>query len=236
MRNLFSYKNLSSYSHLYDFDHSSVISLIDSGDDYLSCLLNGCDKVDLFDKDNMAYEYLLFKIEAIKNLSYEEFFKLFVIDKLNNEYLIHKILVSSEIKTIKINNPKVRKDIKYDNGEFIPYLDKNNYYKLQSILKGLNYPEFYKTSIWKLKDFISYKYDIMLSSSIFDDLYQKGKVRGIKNYKKLLDSFDINRVQAYYCQGFMDDKVEIEFLNRGFDIDYVDGVNKRDSIISLIRK
>lgn len=236
MRNLFSYKNLSSYGRLYDFDQSSVISLLDSGDDYLSCLLYGCDKVDLFDKDNLSYEYLLFKIEAIKNLSYEEFFKLFFIDKLNNKYLFHKILMNSEIKTIKINNPKVRKDIKYDSGEFIPYLDKINYYKLQSILKSLSYPEFYKTSIWKLSDFISCQYDIMLASSIFDNLYQKGKVRGIKNYKKLLDSFDINQIQAYYCHGFMSDDVEIEFLNRGFDIDFVDSIKERDSVISLIKK
>ena len=236
MRNIFSYKNLSSYSELYDFNGSSVISLIDSGDDYLISLLNGCDRVELFDKNNESYNYLLFKIEAIKNLSYEEFFKYFVIDVLNNKYLEDKIIKNSNIKQICIANPKVRRDLRYDNGEFITYLDKNTYYKLQSILRGLNYPLFYKCNMWKLSEYINGHYDILLTSCVFDNMYQKGKIRSIKNYKKLLESLNIEQIQAFYNNGYLMSDIENEFLKRGFDIDYIDSGSKRDSVVSLIRR
>ena len=48
-----------------------------------------------------------------------------------------KILMNSIVKQVNIVNPKIRRDLKYDNGEYIPYLDKNTYYRLQSILKEL---------------------------------------------------------------------------------------------------
>ena len=235
MRNLFSYKNLSSYGKLYDFNGSSVISLIDSGDDYLVSLLNSCGRVELFDKEYDSYNYLLFKIEAIKNLNYDEFFKYFIFG-LKDKYLEDKILMNSSIKQINVPNPKVRKDLRYDSGDFIPYFDKKLYYKLQFILRNLNYPLFHKCNIWKLHECLSGSYDILLTSCVFDDIYQKGKIRGIKNYKKLLDSFEINQIQAYYYHGFMSDDVEIEFLNRGLDIDFVDSIKERDSVISLIKK
>ena len=64
----------------------------------------------MFDINFDSYNYLLFKIDAIKNLSYEEFFKYFVIDVLNNKYLEDKIIKNSNIKQICIANPKVRRE------------------------------------------------------------------------------------------------------------------------------
>ena len=235
MRNIFSYKNLSSYSEIYNFKGASVISLIDSGDDYLISLLNDCERVELFDKDIESYNYLLFKIEAIKNLSYDEFFKYFVFG-LSDQYLKDKILMNSNVKQVNIVNPKIRRDLKYDNGEFIPYLDKNTYYRLQSILKELNYPLFHKCNMWKLQECMCGNYDILLTSCIFNDMYQKGKIRGIKNYKKLLDSFNINQIQAFYNYGYLPLDIENEFLKRGFEIDYIDDGNNRDSVVSLIKR
>lgn len=236
MRNLFSYKNLSSYSELFDFKDASVLSLIDSGDDYFISLLNGCESVELFDKNNESYNYLLFKIEAIKNLSYEEFFKYFISSVFNDKYLEDKILMNSDLKHVSITNPKVRRDLRYDNGEFIPYLDKKMYCRLQSILRAINYPVFYKSSLWKLNEVVDGNYDLLLTSSVFDDMYQKGKIRGIKSFKKLLDSFDIKQIQAFYNMGYLSDEIELEFLKRGFNIEYVDSFNKRDSVVSLIRR
>lgn len=236
MRNLFSYKNLSSYGDLYDFDCSSVLSLIDSGDDYLISLLNGASCVELFDKNIESYNYLLFKIEAIKNLTYEEFFKYFVVSLLNNQYLEDKILRNSDIKQINIVNPKVRRDLRYNSGDVIPYLDKKTYYKLQYLLKNINYPVFYNSSIWNIGEHIATKYDILLTSCIFNDMYQKGKIRGIKNYKKLLDSFNINQIQAFYNFGFLKEDIEKEFLKRGFDIDYISNELNKDTVVSLIKR
>ena len=75
----FTNENLTSFKELYDFEGKKVLSVIGSGDQYFASILYGASEVTLFDKNPLAYYYLIFKYAAIKIFSYEEFIKFFFI-------------------------------------------------------------------------------------------------------------------------------------------------------------
>ena len=73
---------------------------------------------------------------------------------------------------------------------YIPYLEKENYYKLQELLNNRELPTFY------LKSFVDLEkssYDVMLLSNIYHwiDITPE-------EFKKLICGFDANEVQALY--------------------------------------
>ena len=144
----------------------------------------------------------------------EKFYELLVLRNFNNMKIyskLEKVLPSKVLKYYKflINssvsdktlmfrkdgiNLLTRKNQKYyfkNSNTVIPYFKKNEYYKLQLILKRTNLPNFYQMGITNLKPNINY--DILLTSNIYYHCSLD-----VFHYIKLLKKFDIPEIQAGY--------------------------------------
>ncbi len=178
----FTNENVSSYEKLYNFKNSRVLSVIGSGDQYFSSLLFGAKDVILFDKNEIAILYFIFKFHAIRKLSYEEFYKFFVINKLDDISTYKKIKSSLpyEVKTFfnrLYSNGNISKlvypysisnhTINYTTGRVIPYFDKERYYMLQSILNNRNVPFIIGEYLENLNLENLGNFDVMLFSNIY---------------------------------------------------------------------
>ena len=91
MNKIYGFTNecVSAYPSIYNFDGSNVLSVLGSGDQYFTAILNGAKNVDVFDLNMVAWYHFLLKFNAIKYFTYEEFYKFFVTYNLNdlNDYL-----------------------------------------------------------------------------------------------------------------------------------------------------
>lgn len=237
MNKIYGFTNecVSAYPNVYNFDNSKVLSVVGSGDQYFTAILNGAKTVDIFDLNIVAWYHFLLKFNAIKYFTYEEFYKYFVTYNLNdiNAYLKIRDYLPIEAKiffdglakknlqmsSIKISN------IFFDNYDeenykrIIPYFYKENYYKLQEILKNTNIPNFFCLPLEKLAKENKEGYDLCLFSNIYDWLGTSPS-----NYKKLMDMFDSKIIQAHYTWKTKDEEFS-EFKKLGFEIQKIPAVN-----------
>lgn len=234
----FTNENVACLKDLYHFENSKVLSVVGSGDQCLTSILNGAKKVDLFDINQTSYLYFVLKFYAIRELSYEEFYDFFIEKNIGNLSIYKKIGHVLPIEALKYYEylflcSKKRKKLKncfrkdsidllckdnqlyYFNKEkqIIPYLIKENYYKLQDILKRMEVPNFYHCNIIDLKKTINDNYDIMLLSNIYNCI-----ILCIEEYTRLLKKLDIPEIQACYdwFGVFLRD-----FIENGYSIDVV---------------
>lgn len=180
---LLSNENLSSYRNLFNFQNSDVLSVVGSGDQYFSSLLYGAKSIDLFDINLYAIYYFVLKFEAIKHLSYEEFIKHFLnydngtelfsklsdfLPKNTKEFFKRFFSAGNSLKYLACfyNSDKI--DLR--DGNFIPYFKESEYYRLQNMLKNIQYPRIYLYNILSLFSMLDKNYDIMLFSNIEDHL------------------------------------------------------------------
>jgi len=240
----FTNENLTSYNDLYDFDNARVLSVIGSGDQYFSSLLYGAKEVELYDINRRAWDYFVLKYYSILILSYEEFKEFFVNNMLNDKKTYTKIreylpedtknnldkFLKWHRKFSKIFLEDVIKDNNnYNSGRVIPYMDKDNYYKLQNILRTKKLPPVYFYDLLDLPNILCEKYDLILTSNIFNYLEVP-----IEFYRKRLETFDTPEIQAIYTWGINDIARE-ELLENEFTINEVDGFDskRKDYVISL---
>ena len=217
----FTNENVNCLNKLYNFKNSKVLTVIGSGDQYFSSILNGAKEVDVFDINSTAYLYLILKFYAIRELSYEEFYDFFINKNFDNIFIYNKLesLLPLEVlkyyKYLMENSKKIIKRKKYnecfrDDGihlllkqtqkyyfnedkQIIPFLIKENYYILQEKLKNTNLPKFLNRNLIDLKFDIKSKYDILLTSNIFEYLNLE-----VSKYTKYLKSLDIPEIQGCY--------------------------------------
>ena len=78
---------LENYQNIYNFDNSRVLSVVGSGDQYFTCLLNGAQEVELFDINKAAWDYFRLRFYATRILSYEEYLFFFVLKKSSSYFL-----------------------------------------------------------------------------------------------------------------------------------------------------
>lgn len=227
-------ENLACLSQLYDFENANVLTVLGSGDQYFTSLLNGAKNVSVFDINETAWLYFRIKFKAIRILSYDEFISLFVERKFNDIGIYNKLynyLSSEELSyyCILANNynkyitggyfqPNTlkRSDFMWENKEkFIPYLDEDSYYKLQWILNHRNLPQFCHGDFFEMK--AKPGFDILLLSNIFDYVSIK-----IDRFKELIMQYDATYTLAKYSWEY-DTYVE-GFKKNGFTIDRVLGI------------
>jgi len=212
----FTNENVSCLKNLYNFKSSKVLTIVGSGDQYFSSILYGANKVDLFDVNPTSYLYFILKFYSIRELSYEEFYNFLILKNIKDlntynklkqvlpkevlEYYEYLILNANNKKNILFRNDGVnllsRKNQKYyfkNDKTVIPYFIKENYYKLQNILKKTEIPNFYNCNLLNLKSNINENYDIMLLSNIYNSLNIS-----INEFTKLLVDFDIPQIEACY--------------------------------------
>ena len=239
----FTNENLSSFPEIFNFSNAYVLTVLGSGDQYFSSLLNGAKDIDVFDINYLAWYHFILKYSAIKVLSYEEFMQMFVSDGLDNlsiyaklrkylpdevKYFFDKLIsLGRTFSSIKIKN------IIFDNAKIknIPYFNENTYYKLQSLLIGRNIPTFYNCNLLDIPKFTKKSYDVTLLSNIYHYLGMSAS-----SYKEFLDKVNSPEILALYTW-ILNSEEGHEFLNSGFDIHEVPGVlHKSDYIVSLSRK
>lgn len=214
----FTNENVSCLNDLYHFENAQVLSIIGSGDQYFTSILNGAKKVDLVDVNPTSHLYFILKFYAIRELEYEEFYEFLVLKNFNNPNIYFKLEPVLPIKALIYyrylmeNNRKYiynyscfkkdgidllsKKNQKYyfDNeNTVIPYFKRDNYYKLKEKLKTMELPNFFQTNIVNLKNEIKGNYDILLMSNIYNSLDMN-----IEQYTKLLKKFDVPEIQTCY--------------------------------------
>ena len=235
-------EHLESYKKIYDFDNATVISVVGSGDQYFTCILNGAKEVELFDINKAAWDYFRLRFYAIRVLCYEEYLIFFVLQKYDkcffdgkllniyeiiskhipndlkeflNLFVQHKNLIASELYT-NIERSFSGETIVDRRGMSVamPHFTKEEYYKLQSILNKTSLPKFRWNNLVELPGQLESGYDIMLFSNIYDYLNA-----GVEEYKNFLQQFDASIIQAHYLWYSADEMQE--FLDYGFNVDAV---------------
>ena len=239
----FTNENLEALPKYFDFDNATVLTVLGSGDQYFSSLLNGAKDVEVFDINYLSWYHFILKFTAIKVLSYEEFMKMFVSDGLDNLEIYNKLrsYIPGEVKYFfdklislgrKFSSIKI-KNIIFDNAKIrnVPYFKKETYYQLQSILQNRNIPTFYNCNLLDIQKNTKKPYDIALFSNIFHYL-------GINanEYHELLSKINCPEILALYTW-ILNEEEKCEFLENGFDIHQIPGVlHESDYIVSLSRR
>ena len=235
---------LSSYGNIYDFDNARVLSVVGSGDQYFTSILNGAKEVELFDINKAAWEYFQLKYMAIKILSYEEFFDFFVLNKYskseNSINAVNKLLkvIPEGLKNIvyfMIRKFKEAEEYRwtersinnFKSGYIVPYLTEENYYILQRELHNREIPNFYHSNLTELRKKLEGNYDLMLFSNIFDYLNMS-----IEEFYGFLQKFNVPVIQANY-EWLLYDNRRTEYEQAGF---IVTDISNSESVISLTRK
>ena len=239
----FTNENIDAFPEFFYFDNASVLTVLGSGDQYFSALLNGAKNVDVFDINYLAWYHFILKYTAIKVLFYEEFMQMFVSDNLDNlsiyaklrkylpdevKYFFDKLIsLGRTFSSIKIKN------IIFDNAKMnnIPYFNENTYYKLQSILQSSNFPAFYNCNLLDILKFTKKSYDVALLSNIYHYLNNNPS-----DYHDFLSKINCPEILALYTW-ILNEEEKYEFLENGFDIHQIPGVlHESDYIVALSRK
>lgn len=227
---------VAAYPDIYNFDNADVLSVIGSGDQYFTSILAGAKNVTLFDININAWHHFVLKSTAIKHLAYEEFWKFFITDGLNNIELYLKIrdylpqetkhffdllrVTKMKFSSIKLKALLLDNLSKEEYIRMLPYLEKENYYKLQAILNKVGLPE---CIIKDFKDISSgnerKNYDIMLLSNIYHWLDLNPE-----EFKLMLNKFDPCIIQAVYAWHYYADIIEFETM--GFTITEVPAIKQ----------
>lgn len=250
----FTNENVNSYGNLYNFDNARVLSVLGSGDQYFTSLLYGAKSIDLFDINSLAYDFFILKYYGIMYFSYEEFYDYFVVKELDDFKYFNKLLpylpfdVGNRLCNLYKKNNGLSRFLYFnvtninEDGSCIPYFNKEKYYQLQSILLKNEIPGFYYCNFLNLPNILSdKKYDIILTSNVFDWLYKDYEVESVSVYKELLEKFDYSEIQALYCWNTLGDDLRLEFLRNGFDIDTVPSAGRlsltnENKVVSLRKK
>jgi len=241
----FSNENISALKDLYDFEGKKVLTVLGSGDQYFASILNGAKIVDVFDCNEFAWYYFVLKFNAIKHLSYEEFYRFFIVNGLDSKTIYDKLrdylpfgvrekfdfILSSNLplSSIKLNNKMFFPPVMGD-GSIIPYFDKEEYYRLQEILNKIMLPNFLCQNFVELSKENSY--DLMLLSNIYNYISSTPE-----DYYKMLLKFKCPEFEALYAWMMPDDILK-RFTDIGFDASYVPTVAKKsdrenDLVLSL---
>ena len=241
----FTDENVSAYKDIFDFSNARVLTVLGSGDQYFTSLLNGAKSIEVFDYNIVTWYYFLLKFTAIKYLSYEDFYQMFITDNLNNLKIYNKLLpflpkestcffnklyiLQKNFSSIKTNNTLFLSSLK-NNSVKIPYLNKEKYYELQSILGKIDVPVFYNCNLLDLKNLISNDFDILILSNIYNYLDFS-----VSNYRDFLDEFNIPNILALYAWA-MNSEEQIEFYQNGFDVTKIPGITNRSNYILSLNK
>ena len=143
------------------------------------------------------------------------------------DFCSNLIRLQRKFSSIKIHNTIFANT----KSKIISYLEKSEYYHLQSILNRTSLPIFYNCNLLELPNFTTKKYDIALLSNIYHYL-----AINPKEYKEFLSKLNCSDILALYTW-ILSEEEQAEFTKNGFDIYQIPGVLKNnDYVVSLSRK
>ena len=225
--NSFIYKFTNEYINCYKNylqDKENVLAVTASGDHIFNCILYGSKNITSFDISRFPKYFFELKKAAILSLSKEDFLNFFTNEKVYDNILDYNVFCK-----IKDN---LNEDSKafwsnlfnyYEGGELYnsslfsrelvtpsivcernPYLEDNNYKKLQKQLETVNISHV-TGNIVDLNKTLEDEFDLILLSSIFYYGFNE-----VKNYKKLLSELKLknNGIAISYLYKLKDDLIK----------------------------
>lgn len=166
----FTTENIAGYMHNLDLTDKRIITVSASGDHALNAILKGCKDITCFDVNNQTKYYMQDKIQAILDLSYEDFIRYVLMDnKFKDKYDLE----------FKYFNPESKKKCNM-------YLSKENYQRLKELIKDVSI-RYIDSNITDLK--IDEHYDYMFLSNIADYLSYIYKDNILERYYELLMNY-----------------------------------------------
>lgn len=208
----FTSENIAGYMKDLDLTGKKVITVTGSTDHILNAILQGATEITTFDINPLTKPYMDLKISALKNLSYEDFIKLFLFESnMNLDYsIISSLDMSDESKMFwleqlsKFNNNgiELRNSSLFNTKYFNPYsklwqnlyLEKSKYNLLKQQLKDANIT-FINASLKDLR--IEDNFDYMFLSNISDYLSLMYSCDTLRKYRDLLYEFQ-KRIDTIY--------------------------------------
>ena len=208
----FTSENIAGYMKDLDLTGKKVITVTGSTDHILNVILQGATEITTFDINPLTKPYMDLKISALKNLSYEDFIKLFLFESnMNLDYsIISSLDMSDESKMFwleqlsKFNNNgiELRNSSLFNTKYFNPYsklwqnlyLEKSKYNLLKQQLKDANIT-FINASLKDLR--IEDNFDYMFLSNISDYLSLMYSCDTLRKYRDLLYEFQ-KRIDTIY--------------------------------------
>lgn len=230
---LFTSENIAGYMKDLDLTGKKVITVTGSTDHILNAILQGATEITTFDINPLTKPYMDLKISALKNLSYEDFIKLFLFESnMNLDYsIISSLDMSDESKMFwleqlsKFNNNgiELRNSSLFNTKYFNPnskllqnlYLERSKYNLLKQQIKDVNIT-FINASLKDLR--VAEHFDYMFLSNISDYLSLMYSCDTLKKYRDLLIEFqkriDIIYFAYLYDIGNSNPRTEIDNLNK----------------------
>lgn len=231
----------------------SLLSVTASFDHQLNAILLGCKDIRSFDINRSAKYFAELKIEAIKQLSYEEFKEFYKLHrKLGKKLKCDAIYKNLNSKTVS----KLCENMNYTMGFYFEtllkegffdmndttgyfayiskpsnnlYLYEKKYYELKEKLKDINFSEYIDCDIFRLKRYIE---DDVYSAGIFSNISSYIKGEELDKFYELLKSLDENLTQKGKIQignGLINNHFNVTGgnpINRGFVLKYKDNVEE----------
>ena len=208
----FTSENIAGYMKDLDLTGKKVITVTGSTDHILNAILQGTTEITTFDINPLTKPYMDLKISALKNLSYEDFIKLFLFESnMNLDYsIISSLDMSNESKMFwleqlsKFNNNgiELRNSSLFNTKYFNPnskllqnlYLERSKYNLLKQQIKDANIT-FINASLKDLR--IEDNFDYMFLSNISDYLSLMYSCDTLRKYRDLLYKFQ-KRIDTIY--------------------------------------
>lgn len=213
----FTTENIAGYMQDLDLTEKKIITVTGSGDHVINAIARGARKIVTFDVNPLCKYYLDLKIEAIKNLSYEDFLKfLLFIDKESLNYEVFKKLNLSDESfnfferkffEFSYNGENLRKSSLFNNKYFRAeskikenvYLDSGVYIEVQKYLVESSI-KFICSDLRDLK--INERFDYMFLSNIADYLNLMFDGNYLEKYFCLVDNFLVDNIYFAYIYDF----------------------------------
>lgn len=199
-------ESIRSYKELYQ-DKETIFSIIGSSDQIFNYVLGGAKTIDIADITHFAQYFFQLKKAAILTLTKNEYLKFFYTGSTYEEefdenlYLKIKENLTTSSKTFWdslfnfFDSADIYNSMLFSSEVFTkkgilaknPYLDDENYKKLQSLLEKVTF-KVYTKDIYTLAPNLQNKYDFVNLSNIYS--YDKSKNHQL--YQSLLETFPLN--------------------------------------------
>lgn len=173
----------------------SVLTVASSGDHYLSSVLYGATRTDIFDINQLTYYFTYFKIASLMILDLEEYRAFLEIGPhLLDKTIYQKVRDYLDSNTRMFFDYIMQNRMKYSlppnieklfhsnflmwseevKPKYIPFLQEDNYKKLQRILLNRDLPNFYRGNVYNVVSELTDTYDVIMFSNISS--YQESDV------------------------------------------------------------
>lgn len=202
----FTTENIAGYMYDLDLKDKKIITVTASGDHALNAILRGARDITCFDVNPNSKDYTKEKIQAILDLSYEDFIRYMLLDnKLKGKYNLE----------FKYYNPESKRKCNL-------YLSEYEFYRLKELLRSVSI-RYIDSNITDLK--VHESYDYMFLSNISDYLSLLYQSSELERYRELLMTF-LEYIDYIYF-AYLYDVSSLDKRSRIDDKDEVDKVFKK---------